>query len=88
MGNKLLTNMRNIGGIDRVSEFMSRGTWSNMVFDLSNLCSSLIPKEQADAICKQTKQVAIHGNLSLESKRLPTRQVCITARSSSQLATL
>ena len=88
MGQKLLTNMRNIGGIDRASEFMSRGTWINIVSDLSNLCPSLIPKEQADAICKQTKQVVIHGTLSLESKHLPTRQVCITTRNSTQLATL
>ena len=88
MGNQLLTTMRNIGGIDRVSEFMSRGQWCHILSELTDSCPSLIPKEGSDAITKETKQVIIRGNLSLESKRLATRQVSITARTSTQLATL
>ena len=88
MGNQLLTTMRNIGGIDRVSEFMSRGQWCHILSELTDSCPSLIPKEGSDAITKETKQVMIRGNLSLESKRLATRQVSITARTSTQLATL
>ena len=30
-GNKLLTNMRNIGGTERITEHMSRGQWASMV---------------------------------------------------------
>ena len=88
MANKLLTNMRNIGGTERLTEFMSRGTWCSLLAELGSKDASLIPREGTNAVIKDTKQVLVKGNLSLESKRLPTRQVSITARTPTQLANL
>ena len=51
-----------------------------MLSELSDFCLLFTLNEGSEAICTETKQVVIRGNLSLESKHLATRQVAITAR--------
>ena len=61
MGTKFLTNMWNIGGVDKASKFISRAQWFHMLAGLSDMCPSA-PKDSTEAVFKDTKQVLIKDN--------------------------
>ena len=80
--------MCNIGGTERITEHMSHGQWVSMVSTIRDLDSSLVPNEGRDIDMRDTKQIILHGNLSVGTKRMSNRRTAVTARSSSQLESL
>jgi len=86
IGDKCLTNMRAIGGVESVSEHMSRGEWATLVKCLGSIQSTLLPIENsAGNDMRETKHVLVHANLSLETKKLPNIRQTITARTKEEL---
>ena len=86
IGEKCLTNMRAIGGVESVSEHMSRGEWAKLVRCLGDIQSTLLPGEnRAGNDIRETKHVLVHANLSIETKKLPNIRQTITARTSDEL---
>ena len=89
IGDKCLTSLCTIGGIESVSEHMSRGGWSKLVRCLCELDQSLIPPDNKSGTdIRETKHILVHPNLSVETKKLPNICQTITACTSNQLSVL
>ena len=80
--------MRDIGGTERITKHMSRGQCASMVSTIGELDSSLVPKEGRDIDVWDTKQIILHNNLSVGTKRVSNQRTTVAARSSSQLESL
>ena len=88
MATSLLINMRSIGGTERITKFMSRDQWCHMAQELSSDNPCMTKAVYAQSFSQKMKQVIIHRNLSLTSKRLDTSQVTMTACTQDQFNSL
>ena len=84
---KCLTKLGKIGGTSVYTGHLSRGNWSHFVSLLAKLDPSLDPSP-VDIQMKDTTQAILHGDLSLETKYLPTTLTSITVKQPSHFAAM
>lgn len=84
---KLLIKLGKIGGTAVYTGHLSRSDWSHLSSFLGKLDPSLIPLSSAIQ-SKDTAQAILHGDLSLETKFIPTTHTSITVKSPSQFDAL
>ena len=84
---KLLTKVGKIGGTATYTGAFSKAEWCHLIRCLVGLDESLRPPPSA-VQCKKISQAILHGNLSLETKKVPTTRTSITIRTPSQFAAL